>query len=196
MACLLTLEQIDRRMIVGVFEDDAAAIRFLEPIPGLRTEDLEGGYCRYTLATADLPDALPIDYNGWQVVISRFTWADPAEEPEVEAVLTPVSLLDTAPSEPGIVVAGQTVIDTSVVENSEVAAFVERRERFCREAEAWFAARDRTPQREGLGTEDGEYIIVTNPARPNHTEHMILFDPATLDAWEAAGSFDAWMRSQ
>lgn len=193
MACMLAFEQNERRNIVGVFRSEQNAVNFLENIPFLQKIEDEYGIV-YHIPFKSLPDSYPVYYNGWQYVLSRFSYSSCEFDGDIEAVLTPLCELDAAPPKGGAYVEGATAVDAYLYPNDEVLSAIEKRETFYREAELYYGKQGRKIGRGGLGSEDGEYITVSEPGDPTDMYLTILLEPQVIQEWEKAGSYEAWLK--
>ncbi|MEG2677835.1 MAG: hypothetical protein RR933_06920 [Oscillospiraceae bacterium] len=193
MQCILHFVQNERTNLVGVFQSRDNAIDFLRSIPFLQEKPDEFG-TTYTIKFEDMPDSHTINYNGWQYVLSRFSYSAYKSDGIIEAYLTDVCNLDSAPPENGSYIPGYTCVDAYSFPNSEVADTIEKREAFYQEAERYYAEQGRTVDRDGLGSEDGEYVLVSAPGNPSEMHLTFLLDPQTIADWESSGSFALWLK--
>ncbi|MEG0913959.1 MAG: hypothetical protein RSD35_09635 [Oscillospiraceae bacterium] len=193
MQCILYFVQNERTNLVGVFQSRDNAIDFLRSIPFLQEKPDEFG-TTYTIKFEDMPDSHTISYNGWQYVLSRFSYSAYKSDGIIEAYLTDVCNLYSAPPENSSYIPGYTCVDAYSFPNSEVADAIEKREAFYREAERYYAAQGRTVDRDGLGSEDGEYVLVSEPGNPSEMHLTFLLDPQTIADWENFGSFALWLK--
>lgn len=192
MSYLLTLEQNERRNIVGVFRTRDNAVAFLESIPFLEKREDEFG-TEYRIPLESLPDSFPVRYNGWQYLLSRFSYSEEAEDGDVEAILTPLCQLDAPPPAEDDFVRGTTLLDAFLWDNRSLGEAIRKREKFYREASQYYGERGWVTGRGGLGSQDGEYITVWEPSRPECARIAHLMEPCVIEEWERAGSFAAWI---
>ena len=193
MACMLSFEQGERRNVVGVFRSEENAVQFLESIPFLQKAEDEYGIV-YRIPFDHLPDSYLVCYNGWQYVLSRFSYSAYESDGEIEAVLTPLCEMDVEPPKGGAYVEGATAVDAYLYPDDEVQSAIEKRETFYREAARYYEKQGRKTGRGGLGSEDGEYITVSEPGDPTDMRLTILLEPQVIQEWEKAGSFEAWLK--
>ena len=64
--------------------------------------------------------------------------------------------------------------------NDEVLSVIEKRETFYREAERYYGEQGRKIGRGGLGSEDGEYITVSEPGDPTDMHLTISLEPQVI----------------
>lgn len=195
MMVLLSFEQEDRVNRVGVFQSYENAVRFLESIPFLQKQQDEYGTI-YFIPFAQLPETYTVRYNGWNYVLSRFSYSADASAGPVEAVLTPLCSLDSPPEEPDAPVDTDTLLDAYCYTNGDLEAAIEKRELFFKEAAHYFAEQGRKVEREGLGSEDGEYILVSEPGTSGSMTILAHLNPQVIDEWEKAGDFAAWLKKE
>lgn len=191
MMCILEFVQDERTNLVGVFQSRKHAVAFLQSIPFL-TEKTDAYGTSYFFFYKDLPDCYTVTYHGWHYVFSRFSYSAYESADNIEAVLQDVCFLDEKPSENGKFVPGYTAVDAYSCENSEVFATIAQREAFYQAAKEYYAAQGRSVARDGLGSEDGEYVLVSAPGKPAEMHLSFLLEPQTIAAWEKAGSFEKW----
>lgn len=186
MPFLLTFCQGPRQNAVGVFSSEENAAAFLACIPFARKTPAGSVFFRY----AEMPALFVVRSHGWQYPLCRCSYLPDEQDGEIDAVVTPLSPLD-APCPAGSWAAGSTRVDAYVYDNADAAAAVEQRERFFAEAQACYEAQGCTVSREGLGSEDGEYVLLK---KPGSKEPVFAFslDPDSVNEWMRAGSFAAW----
>ncbi|MEG0897769.1 MAG: hypothetical protein RSF73_09520 [Ruthenibacterium sp.] len=194
MMCILEFVQGERTNVVGVFQSHEHAVSFLQSIPSLR-EQTDAYGTSYFFHYQDLPDGDIIRYRGWQYVFSRFSYSAYESAGDIEALLHDVCFLDEKPPESDAFVQGMTTVDAYSCENSDVLATIAQREAFYKEAKTYYAAQGRKIARDGLGSEDGEYVLVERPDKPAEMHLSFLLDPQTIAAWKKAGSFEKWLKT-
>lgn len=192
MMCILKFVQDERTNLVGVFESHDNAVEFLKKIPFLTETTNEYG-TDYLIKYKDMPDCYTITYNGWQYVLSRFSYSSYESAEDIEAILIDVCNLDASPQKSGAYVAGYTELDAYSYDNSQMLAAIEKREALYLAAKEYYEAQGRKIERDGLGSQDGEYVMVSAPDKPSELYISFLLAPQTIDEWEKAGSFEAWL---
>ncbi len=193
MACLLEFEQNERRNIIGVFNSEENAHSFLAAIPFVRKKAEDGG-ATYSIAFNDIPELCTVAYHGWQVVFSRFSYLPEKKGGEICINLIELSLLDTKAPENAGYTAGYTVLDAWSYPNSEISAAVSRREEIYRQAKEYYRKQGRSISRDGLGSEDGEYVLVSDRRNPALMQIAFTLDPDTIAEWIKAGNFENWVK--
>lgn len=192
MMCILKFIQDEITNLVGVFQSHNHAVEFLKSLPFLTEKTDEYG-TEYRIKYKDLPDYYAAAYNGWQYLLSRFSYSANESAEDIEAILIDVCNLDGSPEENGTYVNGYTEVDGYSCDNSKVLETIEKREAFYLAAKQYYEAQGRKTARDGLGSQDGEYVMVSAPGEPLEMHLSFLLDPQTVDAWEKAGSFEAWL---
>lgn len=191
MAYMLAFDQADRRNIVGVFECEENAVRFLESIPFIQKQQDAYGTA-YCIPYRSLPDSYSVQYHGWKYVLSRFSYSACEIDGDIEAVLIHLCELDSTPEHDGASVDADTLFDAYVYRNGEIDGLIEKRKAFYQEAVIYYGKQGRKVSRAGLGTEDGEYLLVSEPGNPDDMRISTLLEPQVIAEWEKAGSFEAW----
>lgn len=182
MAWLLEFEQEERRSIVGIIENRRDAETFLAGIPFVRKSE-DGEYD--SICFEEIPELYTASYKNWRYVFSRSSWKPEEMGGEIEVSLTEVSRLDETCAE-GTYVRGYTVVDGYSYPNEDVFEAVEKREKLFAEAKAYYESRGKEVARGALGSEDGEYVLISG-------EIAFHLDPETIEEWEKAGSFENWI---
>lgn len=170
MAYLMEMEQGERRSIIGVFQNEKDAKKFLAGIPFIKKVR---GSDYYRIRFADLPELYDASSGNWHYTFSRFSWFPGENDGEIDLYLTEVSILDTDCASPTIV-AGQTVVDGYSFPNEDIPNYIRRREQLYKETQAYYRKKGRKVTRSGLGSEDGEYVLVDG-------KFAFHLDPETVD---------------
>lgn len=192
MMCILKFIQDEITNLVGVFQSHDHAVEFLKSIPFL-TETTDEYGIEYRIKYKDMPDGYTVTYNGWRYMLSRFSYSARESAEDIEAILIDVCNLGESPTENGAYVKGYTDVDGYSCDNSKVLEAIEKREAFYSAAKQYYETQGRKTARDGLGSQDGEYVMVSDPGKPLEMYLSFLLDPQTIDAWEKAGSFEAWL---
>lgn len=192
-AYMLVFVQGDRRNTVGVFQSEENAMVFLNSIPFVhrRASKYE---TEYWISFNDLPDCYTAAYHGWEYVISRFSYSACEPEEDIEVSLIELCSLDSVPEKPGTCIDVPTYLDAYSFPNCQIQENVEKREKMVQEAIQYYKKQNRRVARNGLGSEDGEYLMVSDPENPDQMMIAFLLDPETIAQWEKAGSFEAWIK--
>lgn len=191
MLCVLSFIQGDITNTVGVFESRENAVEFLSGIPFVKryTDDFHTGYM---IKLGDIPDCFTVSYKGWKYTLSRFSFSecDPCED--IEAEFTELCNLDREPDASSSYVSGYTIVAGYSCDNEIVADYIAKRESLYRQAKEYYESRGRKIGRGGLGSQDGEYVLVSGGSAPEMSIAFLL-DPPTVEQWERAGSFEGWL---
>ncbi|MEG0767048.1 MAG: hypothetical protein RR482_04970, partial [Clostridia bacterium] len=194
MSYLLEINQEEIRNIVGIFDTLENAQAFLESIPFVKkTVDAYGA--SYHMAFGDLPVLYTASYRGWQYVIGRDSYAPERQGNEISLDLMEITRLDATPPRDGTYVTGDTRLDAYSFPNDAIAQEIEKREALYSEAKAYYARQGRKVARSGLGSQDGEYVLVSEKNKPKQMHLTFLLEPQSVEAREKAGNFEAFIQS-
>ena len=152
MMYLLELYQNNYSKDLVVFETLEEGKAFVAQIPGYTLENEDGFKVEY-VNPKHLPDYMEIVFNGNIVPLSRFSF-DP--EKNVEIIWKEISNLSLKNNK---VIEGATKVDAYVVNNYEVIAYIEAREKNFRKAKAFLESKGYEVDRSYFGSEDGEAIL-------------------------------------
>ncbi len=155
MAVLLKLSQNERSVQVGVFGNEQGANAFIQTLPFVQkdTEYPES----LTISYTDLPPYYEAAYNGAVFILSKFMFIP--EDGDILITIEPVHLWD----EPGSgVIEGITQVDAYCVPNEDVQRYIAAREKLYKEIESYAKKKGELVLRRGLGSQDGEYVTLTN----------------------------------
>ncbi|MEG0269185.1 MAG: hypothetical protein RR824_07440 [Clostridia bacterium] len=194
MSVLLEINQEEKRNIVGVFDSMENAQTFVESIPFVKKTVNEYGK-DYTMAFKDLPVSHTVAYGGWRYIIARDSYAPEDKYGEISLDLLEMTRLDAPSPSAGAFVEGYTSLDAYSFPNTEMASGIEKREALFLEAKEYFARQGRRVERDGLGTQDGEYVLVSDKTDEKQLHIAFLLEPQSVEAREKAGSFEAYLQS-
>ena len=152
MMYLLELYQNNYSKDLVVFETLEEGREFVAQIPGYTLENEDGFEVEY-VNPKHLPDYMEIVFNGNIVPLSRFSF-DP--EKNVEIIWKEISNLSLKNNK---VIEGATKVDAYVVNNYEVIAYIEAREKNFHKAKAFLESKGYEVDRSYFGSEDGEAIL-------------------------------------
>ena len=152
MMYLLELYQNNYSKDLVVFETLEEGKAFVAQIPGYTLENEDGFKVEY-VNPKHLPDYMEIVFNGNIVPLSRFSF-DP--EKNVEIIWKEISNLSLKNNK---VIEGATKVDAYVVNNYEVIAYIEAREKNFHKAKAFLESKGYEVDRSYFGSEDGEAIL-------------------------------------
>ena len=153
---LLIFNQNGNETPVALFENIDEAKKSLRSVPGYTmTEIKDGDFCdvRETLSPGKLPDYTEIEYNGNRIPLSRFMFPDPDD---AEIIWREVPNMETANR--GLA-NGCTRVDAYVIDNEEVKAYIEKRERTYERVKVLLERQGCEVDRSFFGSEDGEAIV-------------------------------------
>ena len=153
---LLVFNQNGNETPVALFENIDEAKKSLRSVPGYTmTEIRDGDFCdmRETLSPGKLPDYTEIEYNGNRIPLSRFMFPDPDD---AEIIWREIPNMETANR--GLA-DGCTRVDAYVIDNEEVKAYIEKRERLYKRAKVLLERQGCEVDRAFFGSEDGEAIV-------------------------------------
>ena len=174
---LLILNQNGNETSVALFENIDEARKNLRSVPGYTmTEIKDGDFCdvRETLSPGKLPDYTEIEYNGNRIPLSRFMFPDPDD---AEIIWREIPNME----KPGRgLAAGYTRVDAYVIDNAEVKAYIEKRERTFERAKILLERQGCEVDRSFFGSEDGEAIVYKK--REESDWHFLMhMDPSFVD---------------
>ncbi len=192
MSYLMEIQQGETRNIVGIFSTMENADTFLRSIPFI-TKRKESYGISYTIPFVDLPELYVASYHNWRYVFSRCSYEPERDGDEIEVVLTEVSEMDTAIPEIAFP-KGDTRLDAYTFPNDEVQCEVKKRIALFEEAKAYYGRQGRTVERGGLGSQDGEYVTVSDEHDPTQMCITFLLEPQSTQAREKASSFEDFLR--
>ena len=187
MIYILAFVQGGRTNWVGSFAQRENAVAFLKSIPFVREQTDEYGTV-YTMRYRDIPALYMAQYNSWQYPISKFSYGPERSAGEIEAELLAFCQMDETPNPNFPIVEGMTAVDAYTHSNAEIPAFVKAREAFFRAARACAKRQGKKLIRRGLGSEDGEYVLISQKEHPTEYRFAFLLDPETVAAWEKTGA--------
>lgn len=119
--------------------------------------------------------------NGHLIPLTRFQF-EPGESIEFFAVeLTDVGQ-EIYPNE---YVEGTTVVDAYAYPNDQVKQVIQAREQFVEEAKEWANERGLVIKRYGIGSEDGEYLMLGD-------HFLVHLDPSTIEQRSTVKNFQEW----
>lgn len=179
--------QGDRSQYVGIFESLESGRDLMRKVPGYHLEiekfedfEYENEYISYR----ELPDIKMIEYNGYHIPISRFSF-----EEDIQVIWIMLDRLDERHSledsqEPKIA-TGSTRIDAYSINNEDVSDYVQKRESNVRQCMELLEKRGFETNRAFFGSEDGEAILYRKKASTGNKEgdwHFLThLDPCFVD---------------
>ena len=174
---LLVFNQNGNETPVALFENIDEARKNLRSVPGYTmTEIRDGDFCdvRETLSPGKLPDYTEIEYNGNRIPLSRFMFPDPDD---AEIIWREIPNMETANR--GLA-DGCTRVDAYVIDNEEVKAYIEKRERLYERAKVLLKRQGCEVDRSFFGSEDGEAIVYKKKGESDW-HFLIHMDPSFVD---------------
>lgn len=174
---LLVFNQNGNETPVALFENIDEAKKSLRSVPGYTmTEIRDGDFCdvRETLSPGKLPDYTEIEYNGNRIPLSRFMFPDPDD---AEIIWREIPNMETANR--GLA-DGCTRVDAYVIDNEEVKAYIEKRERLYERAKVLLERQGCEVDRSFFGSEDGEAIVYKKRGESDW-HFLIHMDPSFVD---------------
>ena len=187
---LLVFNQNGNETPVALFENIDEARKNLRSVPGYTmTEIRDGDFCdvRETLSPGKLPDYTEIEYNGNRIPLSRFMFPDPDD---AEIIWREVPNMETANR--GLA-NGCTRVDAYVINNEEVKAYIEKRERTYERVKVLLERQGCEVDRSFFGSEDGEAIVYKKKGESDW--HFLMhMDPSFVDgAPDGEKDFERWL---
>ncbi|MGI5108289.1 hypothetical protein H0R93_01745 [Treponema socranskii] len=175
---------------VALFENIDEAKKSLRSVPGYAmSEERDGDFCdvRETLRPELLPDYTEIEYNGKCIPLSRFMFPDMED---VEIIWREIPNMEKANR--GLA-AGYTRVDAYVIDNAEVKAYIEKRERAYERAKILLERQGCEVDRSFFGSEDGEAIVYKKKGESDW--HFLMhMDPSFVDgAPDNEKDFERWL---
>jgi len=187
---LLVFNQNGNETPFALFENIDEARKSLRSVPGYEmTEERDGDFCdvRETLRPELLPDYTEIEYNGKYMPLSRFMFPDTED---VEILWREIPNMEKANR--GLA-AGYTRVDAYVIDNAEVKAYIEKRERAYERAKILLERQGCEVDRSFFGSEDGEAIVYKKKGESDW--HFLMhMDPSFVDgAPDGEKDFERWL---
>ena len=187
---LLVFNQNGNETPVALFENIDEAKKSLRSVPGYTmTEIRDGDFCdvRETLSPGKLPDYTEIEYNGNRIPLSRFMFPNTED---VEIIWREIPNMEKANR--GLA-AGYTRVDAYVIDNAEVKAYIEKRERTYKRAKILLERQGCEVDRSFFGSEDGEAIVYKKKGESDW--HFLMhMDPSFVDgAPDGEKDFERWL---
>ena len=174
---LLVFNQNGNETPVALFENIDEAKKSLRSVPGYAmSEERDGDFCdvRETLSPGKLPDYTEIEYNGKCIPLSRFMFPNTED---VEIIWREIPNMEKANR--GLA-AGYTRVDAYVIDNAEVKAYIEKRERTFECAKILLERQGCEVDRSFFGSEDGEAIVYKKKGESDW--HFLMhMDPSFVD---------------
>ncbi|MGI5057560.1 hypothetical protein H0R95_13095 [Treponema socranskii] len=174
----------------ALFENIDEAKKSLRSVPGYAmSEERDGDFCdvRETLSPGKLPDYTEIEYNGNRIPLSRFMFPNTED---VEIIWREIPNMEKANR--GLA-AGYTRVDAYVIDNAEVKAYIEKRERTFERAKILLERQGCEVDRSFFGSEDGEAIVYKKKGESDW--HFLMhMDPSFVDgAPDDEKDFERWL---
>lgn len=186
---LLQWMEGERNQFVGMFDTIENGRAFMKKVPGYTIEVIEeNGFSweEETIRYEKLPDIAMVEYNGYKVPISRFSF-----EADIAIVWIELDHLDVKPrgkedcseeQEETIskISTGATRIDAYSINNEEVEAYVKKREAQFEKCVKFLGKKGFEVSRGCFGSEDGEVIFVREKKQDQSSEgwHFLMhMDP-------------------
>ena len=187
---LLVFNQNGNETPVALFENIDEAKKSLRSVPGYAmSEERDGDFCdvRETLSPELLPDYTEIEYNGNRIPLSRFMFPNTEN---VEIIWREIPNMETANR--GLA-DGCTRVDAYVIDNAEVKAYIEKRERTFERAKILLERQGCEVDRSFFGSEDGEAIVYKKKGE-NDWHFLMHMDPSFVDgAPDGEKDFERWL---
>lgn len=192
MSYLMEIQQGETRNIVGIFDTMENADTFLCSVPFISKRKESYGF-RYIIAYVDLPELYVASYRNWRYVFCRCSYAPERDGDEIEVYFSEVSEMDT--DIPKVAFSkGYTRLDAYTFPNDEVQCEVEKRVALIEEAREYYKLQGRTIELGGFGSQDGEYVTVSDEHDPTQMYIAFLLEPQSTQAREKASSFEDFLR--
>ncbi len=192
MSYLMEIHQDETRNIVGIFASKASADTFLTSIPFVE-KHVEHYGVRYVIPFTKLPELYVAEHRNWRYVFSRCSYQPECDGGEIEITLTEVSDLD-AEARDASFPKGSTRLDAYTFPNDKIQCEVEKRMALFEEARAYYGQQERAVARGGLGSQDGEYVMVAAKKDPSQMRIAFLLEPQSTAAREQSASFEEFLR--
>lgn len=178
MSFILKIEQNEKGYDVGVFESEESIYKFIESIPFVKKEVFSDSdnYINYFMNFEDIPDYYEVNYNNYLYVISKFSFISGNDE--IYFNWSKIHLWDEKSFVKETFIEGYTIVDAYDFSNNEVKNYIEKRESLYKEIETYYKSKGAKVRRDGLGSEDGEYIEISSESI------LYLLDPNAIEIWE------------
>ncbi|AIY72994.1 TPA: hypothetical protein ACLQU7_005700 [Bacillus tropicus] len=183
---LLELIQGDDRQQVGLFSREEDVKAWIESIPYVHknVEDFEGEeFITYTMSYLDLPLYEEIKWKSSIYPLTKYMFT--LEDTEIMIDWFEVPIMDKTNQ----IVEGSTRVDAYNVPNKDVKKYIEKREEIRRATKAHYEPNGHKIETEGLGSEDGEYLLVENGP-------FIILDAETVYKWENKTSIEQFFKER
>lgn len=174
--------QYERQHTIGVFEQEANAIAFVESIPQItieryRIDGVEEPFIDYSLDREALADYTEILYKGKRVPLTKHMFV-PQER--ISVFIIPIIFMDDATQ--GLV-DDATQVDAYIVANHEVEDYIQKREYLANAIMQEATSRGfRNVERAYAGSEDGEAIVAIDAS--GNSRFLTHLDAALVDQFE------------
>lgn len=158
----------EKNHYVGIFESIESGRAFMQKVPGYRHKTMEEeGFIfeEEIIEYEELPDIAMIEYNGYRVPVSRFSF-----EADIMVIWVELDHLDapicdkecscTEKGDTNKIAAGATRIDAYSISNEDVEEYVTTRENQFRKCVELLEKEGFEISRECFGSEDGEVIFI------------------------------------
>ncbi len=168
---LLIFAQGDREQTVGVFETEEQAYEFVGAIPFATCEtvvedDLEFIY--YMMEYENIPSYTAVEYNGWRVPISRFSYS----ESQVVDIFTREIPNYTIEGR-GDLVEGETLVGGYYISNEDVGDYIESREELAAALMGHYLQSGYSVDRLGQTSQDGDLVVAySSDGEMMEAEHL------------------------
>lgn len=178
--------QGERTQYIGIFETLEAGRDFMRKVPGYhleieKFEDLE--YENEYILYHELPDIKMIEYNGYHIPISRFSFEEDIMVNWVELDQLDKKHFAHNPNQRKFS-TGATRIDAYSINNEDVLDYVQKRESNVRQCMELLEKRGFETDRAFFGSEDGEAILYrkkTNSEKEGDWHFLTHLDPCFVD---------------
>lgn len=188
MSYLLELQQEDRRYVVGIFESEETVHSFIELIPFVKkTVDKQETFTwiNYTMRFEEMPEYFEISYNNYVYVLSKYSFV-PGDN-VIDFIWYPVHQWDKKKVENKTYIEGMTTVDAYSIPNNDVEKYIKSREQLFEAGKAHYTKKGLSVTREGIGTQDGEYVLIEDSI-------LYLLDAYAVDVWEKTKDFEQFLK--
>lgn len=179
---LVKIMQYERQHTIGVFEQEANAIAFVESIPEITIEryhidGVEEPFIDYSLDREALADYTEVLYKGKRVPLTKHMFV-PQER--ISVFIIPIIFMDD--NTQGLV-DDATQVDAYIVANQEVEDYIQKREFLANAIMQEATSRGfRSVERAYAGSEDGEAIVAIDTS--GNSRFLTHLDAALVDQFE------------
>ncbi len=181
---IVEIQQFERRHVLGVFGKEQDAVQWIESLPFVEKETYqieEMTFHDYSINLNKMKMYEEVEYHRYIIPFTKLMF-DPSES--ITIFYYGVHNFDHVADEPTYV-DSVTQVDAYMIPNEEVKNYIIAREKLYEEIVHYFEGK--TVQRGGVGSEDGEYILVDD-------QFLIHLDPQSVEERSQVTSIEEYVK--